>query len=279
MGASVTAVPTHREIEDRRLAVSMEAMARPGKDLADLTEVEFEEGLKRLKVVQHRIHRLLEEALVDGAHYGIPETSNGRQVFKKPMLYQAGAEELRRLLRYSVRKTTEDLITVVPPSPEEPEGFVSVVVERGVVDAAGRLCSLKRGACTSKEGRFRSNDGKGWTYKDAREKLHDILVMAEKRAAGLATREASGATAFLANEEEMDEAMESDRPITPWTAEERRVVKEAAMAKGVGRRAFAELVQRTLGRDEVGTGPDVMNLLDAIKKLPTPTAGQAGGDE
>lgn len=264
-----------RELDEQRFLATQEQLAGPGKDLADLSDAEFELGLERLKKVQVRIKRLLETALVEGGHYGNPETGNGRKAFKKPILYKAGAEELRRLMRYSLHRVVPDEITVVPPSDAEPLGYVAVVVELGVYDTVGRKLASKRAACTTKEGRFRTFDGKGWIYKDAREKLHDCLSMAEKRAGSQATSEASGATAFLANGEEMEEALDDDRPITPWTDAERAKVREAAQNKGLGRRSFEELVHRTLGRSQIGSGPDVVNILSAID--PAPANGHARG--
>lgn len=272
MGAA--ALP--RELDEQRFLATQDQLSRPGKDLADLSDVEFEEGLKRLKLVQHRIQKLLETALVEGAHYGNPETGNGGTAFKKPILYKAGAEELRRLMRYSLRRLSADEITITDPTPESPEGFVAVVVEMGLFDATGRLLAVKRAACTTKEGRFRKyGKNPGWTYDDAREKLHDCLTMAEKRCGTLLTCEATGATAFLANGEEMESALEeAERPITPWTDAEKKAVYAKAAEKGIGRKAFAALVLKELGRAAVGTGPDVVNLLSAIARW-TPGTGEA----
>lgn len=272
MGAPTLAMDLDRE----RFQVTQEQLSRPGKDLADLSEVEFEEGLKRLKTVQQRIQKLLETALVEGGHYGNPDTYDGGKAFKKPILYKAGAEELRRLMRYSLRRLGPDVVTVLAPTPEDPQGYVSVVVEMGLYDATGRLLAVKSAACTTKEGRFRKYGKQGgWTYDDAREKLHDCLTMAEKRCGTLLTCEATGATAFLANGEEMESALEeAERPITPWTDAEKKAVYAKAAEKGIGRKAFAALVLKELGRAAVGTGPDVVNLLSAIARW-TPGTGEA----
>lgn len=240
--------------------------------LADLTDSEFERGIARLKSVQARMGRILDEALVEGAHFGNPKTGNGRTAFKKPILYQAGAEEMRRLLRYQVVRVEGQ-----PDQIDTTAEFCSVLVQRAIIDATGRILAVRSGACNTKEKRFRSYDGSGWTYKDARECLHDCVAMAEKRVAVLLTREVSGATAWLAAEDEMEEANggEADKPITPWTPEEKRAVIDAATAKGLGRGSFMRLVQATLGRAEVGTGADVMALLDAVKKYEKPAKAPA----
>lgn len=256
--------------ESRALAV----LNARGKDLADLTDAEFEAGLARLETVQHRMQRLLETALVEGAHYGNPKASNGKLAFKKPILYQAGAQELRRLMRLNLSRTKDDQVT----STSE---YVEAIVTLGIYDQGGRFIVERRGTCNSKEKRFKKYDGQGWIYGDAREVLHDVIAMAEKRAAGLCTLEASGATAFLANGEEMDAALTDDTPITPWTAEEKKIVYEAAAKKSVGRQAFAELVHKTLGRAQVGTGDDVQLMLAAVKAYEAPKTqkGDAAEDD
>lgn len=251
----------------------------PGKDLADLTDAEFNAGLERLQTVQRRIRRLLETALVEGGHYGNPKDSRGRVAFKKPILYKAGAEELRRLLRYTLRRVEPDEVTIQAPSADDTFGFVSVVVLLGIYDATGRLLAVRAAACNTKEPRFRKYDGSGWIYQDAREQLHNCIAMAEKRAGALLTCEASGATAFLANEEAMAEALDEDKAMAPWTDGERTLVRQAAGRKGIGRRAFEELVHRTLGRDQIGTGPDVLSLLEAIEKYqPAESSAEQVGD-
>lgn len=250
---------TALDLERNRERVSLEAMQPVPTDLADLTDAEFEGGLKRVKVRQERMARILKESLVEGAHYGNPET-NGRKAFKKPILFKAGAEELRTLMRFYLERVKDDVVIATPD-------FCSVTVTLGIFDRFRRLLAVKAGACTTAEKRFQRFDGKGPTWKDAREELHNCTAMAEKRAGGLVTCEVTGATAFFANAETMDEVLEGqeDTVITPWSAAEKKEVYAEAAAAGIGRNAFAKLVMKTLGRAQVGTGIDVAKLRDAIK--------------
>lgn len=255
-------------VDQRREATTIAVMNSRGKDLAEMTDAEFDLGLVRLKTVQLRMHRVLDTALVDGAHYGNPKDKSGRDAFKKPMLYKAGAEELRRLMKLRLTRTKPDDVIATAE-------YVEARVTLGVVDAAGRFLCEKAGACSSKEKRFQKFGEKGgWIYDDAREVLHVVIAMAEKRAGSLVTLEASGATAFLSNAEEMVESLEEDKPIIPWSDEEKQQCYDLAAKKSVGRKAFAKLVLDTLGRREVGTGDDVKQLLAAIEAFMPPAPKQ-----
>lgn len=251
---------------------ALEAMKARGKDLADLSESEFEAGLQRLETVKARMMRILDVALVKDAHYGNPKDKNGREAFKKPILYQAGAQELRRLMRLNVSRTKDDEIISTPE-------YCQAVVTLGIYDSGGRYICERKGACSSVEKRFKRFDGKGWIYDDAREVLHVVVAMAEKRAAGLLTLEASGATAFLANGEEMQDALaEDEKPISPWSDEEKKQCYAAAAKRGVGRDAFAALVLKTLGRATVGS-EDVPRVLAAIAAWTPETKGDEQEDD
>lgn len=252
--APVAEVMTH---QPDRETTAIARLNERGKDLADLTDAEFQRGLERLKTVQTRMQLLLATALVEGAHFGNPKDDKGREAFKKPILFQAGAQELRRLMRLNLSRTRDDQIV----STEE---YCEAVITLGIYDGTGRFIVERKGACNSREKRFKKFGGGGWIYDDAREVLHVVIAMAEKRAASLCTLEASGATAFLANGEEMEEGLADDKPITPWTDEEKKSVYERAGKKSIGRKQFSTLVMETLGRAEVGTGEDVARLFAAI---------------
>jgi hypothetical protein len=255
------------ELDNRRRAVTEALSDQRGKDLADLTDAEFLEGVRRVKLVQSRMQTLLQEVLVQEVHFGNPNNA-----FKKPILLKAGAEELRRLMRLTVRRAEPDEIV----SSAE---FVSVVVTLGIYDAVGRLLGTHRAACTTKEKRFKKFNGQGWTFDDAREVLHDCLAMAEKRAASGLTCEVSGATGFFANAEAMAAELDDDKVITPWTKEEKARVYETASKKKMSRNEIAALVLATLGRAQVGSGDDVDLLIAAIKTWERPKkASEASAD-
>lgn len=259
-------------LDERRRRVTEALSDQKGKDLADFTDVEFNDGLRRLKLVQSRMTTILDQVLVEGAHFGNPKDTRGKEAFKKPILLKAGAEELRRLLRYSLRRVAEDQII-------ETAEYVSVIVTLGIFDSVGRLIATRRASCTTKEKRFLKFDGTGPTFADARECLHVCLAMAEKRAGGLLTCEVSGATAFLANADAMADEEEEDTPVSPWTADEKKRVYEAAAKKRMGRKEIAQLVTDTLGRSQVSSGDEVEMLIAAIGAWERPEkASEASAD-
>lgn len=245
------------EMQPEREAATLALKNRPGYDIATLSDQEFEQGLERLKVRQQRMQRILDTVLHDGIHYGNPKNA-----FKKPMLLQPGVEELIKLFRLSPKHGH-------PPIIEATEQFTSVTVMIEIYDSMGRLLAARSGSCNTIEKRFEKKSEKGgYTYKDAREMVHNCQAMAEKRALKLAVSAATGATAFFANEEEMAEALAEDVPEpTPWTTEEIKAVQKAAVAAGLKTRDdLKAFVSATLGREFVATGEDVATLLIALGK-------------
>lgn len=223
-------------------------------DIASLTESDFARGLERIETSKVRMARILDSVLVKDAHYGNPNNA-----FQKPILFQAGAEELSKGFRLQIHATAPDSLTVQPD-------FVQVTVHRAIYDISGRMIDQTTASCSTKEKRFKKRNGSGFVYEDARECLNDCYAMAEKRAKVRLVRSALGLTAFLANGEEMEDATEQDRPLTPMTDEERKKVYDAAQRAGLGKKAFTEFVHATLGRTEIGTGDDVTALLAAFAK-------------
>lgn len=247
------------------------AVARADADLGALTEPEFERALTKLDTRKKRMARILDSYLVPNAHYGNPVTKSGRPVFQKPILYRAGADELG--ISFGLEVVTE---VDRPDSIVEGPDYCSVTVRRAICDRTGRVIDRTVASCTTKEKRFKKTDGSGYTFEDAREALNDLHAMAEKRAKVRLVVTALGIGAWLAAEEEMESAIEQDeKPLTPWTDEEKRTVYAAANAKGIGKRAFLAMVQSTLGRDKVGTGADVQQLLAVIATWEKPAKTDA----
>jgi hypothetical protein len=253
-----------RDLQLTRSEAHQDFMTQPGKTLADLSETEFEDGLKRLTLMHDRMQKIFATVLKDGVHYGNPEV-NGRKAFKKPMLYQAGAETLRNLTRLSLRHMQQS------PMIEHSAEHVNVVVLMGIYDAVGRLIATRTASCNSIEKRFRKYDGRGWVYDDPRSEIHSCLAMAEKRCGAFLTKEATGATEFFANEEQIPGADEEDRPITPMTADEKRSISQAALNRQMNRGQLETLIVNELGRLQVGTGPEVKRVLDKIAQWQAPT--------
>lgn len=258
-------------LQEDRQAANLQPL--PDHDLvADMPEEDFERALVRIKTRQSRMQKIIDTVLIEGAHYGNPTDSRGNKAFKQPILLQAGAEELRNFFRLTPRHLEPMQIT-------ESAAYVSVTVMLGMYDGAGRLLGTKPGSCNSMEKRFRKFNGNGYTYTDAREVLHDCIAMAEKRANTRLTREVTGGTAFFANRDEMEDGLEpDDKPITPWTDVEKKQVYAAAQKKGLGRSAFAKLALEALGREQIGSGEDVAQLMEAIAKYQKPRGPKAVAD-
>jgi len=246
------------------------ALARPDADLGALTESEFEHALAKIETRKKRMDRILESHLVPNAHFGNPVTKGGTPVFAKPILYRAGADELAVTFGLQIIAEVDRPDTIV-----ENSEYCSVTVRRAICDRAGRLIDRTVASCTTKEKRFKKTNGSGYTFEDAREALNDLHAMAEKRAKVRLVVTALGLGAWLAAEEEMEASLDAtpdEKPLTPWTDEEKRQVYDAANAKGMGKKTFLALIQSTLGREKVGTGADVQQLLAAIAAWEKPTA-------
>jgi hypothetical protein len=245
----------------REAATQLILANRAGFDLATLSDDEFEQGLAKIATRQKRMARILETVLVDGVHYGNPKTKDGREVFPKPILYQQGAEELRNLFRLRLRHVEDPRII-------ETAEYVSVTVTVAIEDSVGRLSAPRSGNCNTMERRFERKDGKGYTYKDAREMVHQCLAMAEKRAAAFSTKEVTGASAFFATQDEdaMLQHLAEAETDEPWTEEQRQKFYAEARAAGIKTKdQLAELVKEAIGEGEVGQ-KDVPKLYEALER-------------
>jgi len=260
-------LPTAEEagtaLEIRREAASMEIANRPAATLATMSDEDFERGIAQLKLQQARMLRLLDEVLVENVHYGNPN-----KAFKNPILMQAGAEELRRLLRLTTRELDRETVVTAE--------YCSCQITIGIYGPTGIPLATKQGACTSVEKRFVAKSGKGFIYTDAREVLHQVIAMARKRAEVLATREATGATGFLVGEEEMEKAVAeaesaADPGARPRTVEQQDQIIAGMKEIGIRTKSEAVAFQReALGAEryeaiEVFTQGDAAILLAAIQ--------------
>lgn len=270
----MTAAHAHTgPISDERPRTAVATTNETQSDIGLMSDKEFERAFQAVELRKKRVARILESFLIEGKHYGNPDVGNGRKAFQKPILYQAGAEELRSIFGWTP-------VEMAPPVIESSAEFVSVRVTIGIEDRNGRIIAIRGGACTSKEKRFKRRDGKGFTYEDARETLHDCVAMAEKRAGNLGTRAAAGLTGYLGaedDEENTQEAEQDNRPLTPWTEPEKARVFDAARAKGMTRGNLKQLTLDTLGRAEVGAGQEVDQLIAAIAQWTKPAPATAAG--
>src|SRR3990167_7038172 len=97
-----------RTRENERLSALAQT---PITDLATMSDDAFEAALRRAKIAKQRVARILDEVLVNGAHYGNPVGYNGKPVFKKPICYQAGAELLETTFRLTVYSVGDDQVS------------------------------------------------------------------------------------------------------------------------------------------------------------------------
>lgn len=238
----------------REQATLQQLAGREVFDLANLSDDQFADGLKRVKLRQKRAAELLGTVLVVNVHYG---TEDG--TFKKPILKKAGAEELRTLGRLT-------MVHLEPPLIVTGEDFVAVTCHVGHVDKFGQILAGKRRACNSREKRFKAKAG-GWTYSDAREAQNDCLAMAEKRAGTASIVEIFGLTAFFADEDAAVASVEArDRDDgTPWSADERAAfVLAASRVKVTGAEALQKFVADTLGETREVLQADLPQLFEAL---------------
>lgn len=244
-----------RALEVSREKAGLAALEAKQNDIVNLTDAEFEAGLERVLKRQQRMQRIIATALVKEVHYG---TAHG--VFKKPMCYKAGQEELRNLFGLKIVITEREVIQTAE--------YTSVWLTVACQDRAGRILAPRSGACSSLERRFKKFNGKGYTWEDARETLSDCLQMAEKRAGNLSTLEATGASAFLSAEEEIGEALADRGEEAPqaWTDEERTKFYADAKAAGIQtRNDLKRFILGVLGGEREVLSIDVPELYAALE--------------
>lgn len=263
-------------LQSQREAASHELVAKKQFDVANLSDEQFEQGLERIRVRQKRMQQILDTALIEGVHYGNPKTSQGREVFPKPILYQAGAEELRNLFRLQLVRVGEAVVI-------ETKEYVSVTVTMAVMDGAGRILAPRTGNCNTLEKRFEKRGGGGWTYSDAREMVHQCYAMAEKRAGVFATREVTGATGFFAAEDEMEKALEAREAEAagkqPLPARDRESFVGACKRAGIPEAEIEGFIETTLGEKRDLMVADVEPLRAALKEFKAKKAGAKKAEE
>lgn len=255
-------------LQEQRRAVSEATLADTGFDLASLTDEQFDGGLQRIKVVYERAKRVLATVLVPGVHFGNPVDRNGNEAFQRPILYKSGAQELRRFMKLRLHTVDKQIV--------ETEDYVSVVLEVVAMDTMGRIVGRSLGACNTREKRFRNRANAGWTYQDAREKLHDCLMMAEKRAGVAATLEASGATGLFADEDLLEEAIEDGRTAEQSrpevTPEQKKEMYRLALKRGFDATSFRNWLERENATGLTVYADQVMALIGILESAAPPAA-------
>lgn len=244
-----------RALEHTREQASLRLMEQKSYDIADIPEEVFAAGLERIQRRQERLQRIIGTVLIKGAHYGNPNNA-----FKKPILYKAGAEELRETFRLKAKTLAEDAQITAD--------FVSVTVTVGIFDLAGRQVAEETANCNSLEPRFRKFDKSGPTFADSRETVDNCTAMALKRARSRATMAACGASAFFANEDDMDAGLEArakGEEAERWSDEARKKFMDDARAAGVkSRRDLEALITKALGGERPVLTADIPKLYETL---------------
>ena len=244
-----------RALEHSREQASMKLLEQKSFDIADIPEDVFKTGLERIQRRQARLQQIIGTVMIKGAHYGNPNNA-----FKKDILYKAGAEELRETFRLKAKTLAEDAQVTAE--------FVSVTVTVGLFDLTGRQVAEETANCNSLEPRFRKFDKSGPTYQDARETIDNCTAMALKRARSRATMAATGASAFFANEDDMEAGLEArvkgDEP-ERWSDEARKKFMDDARAAGVkSRRDLEALITKALGGERPVLVTDIPKLYEVL---------------
>lgn len=230
--------------------------------LADMSDKEFDLALQRMQKTMVRQRAIMDTVLIEGTHYGNPLDRNANPVFKNDILYQAGADHL--VETFHCQWGIHEQGDVEEVSAE----YVRVTVRRILYDIRGRIMARGEGTCTSHEKRFRPNygDKSGFTWRDAREVLHDIRAIATKRCRVTTVIEGFGLRGFIGQEEGDDDEKKGGKPLEPWTEAERKNVFKEASAVGMDREDLKALAFKLFGRTNVGTGKEVADIITAIKK-------------
>lgn len=264
-GSTELARSTAVALDHQREAASRALAEQPGFDIATIPDIEFERGLERIKLRQVRMQRILDKALVDGAHYGNPVDRNNKKAFPRPILYRAGAAELASLFRLRVFQVSE-------PTEDARTDFFGVTVHLAIADSRGHVLREIHANCNTREARFRAGvDESGkprWVYKDPQEERHECWMMAEKRAFVALVIDATGAGAFFVSEEAMRQSTTPGAPAAPmpWTKEEKEFIYSVAKEAGITTGGeFGEFSTRVLGRAEIYTD-DVATLEAALRE-------------
>ena len=224
-------------IERHREGVTMATQTRPGYDIADLTDDEFEAGLQRERLRQVRVRKIIMNDLIEGEDYGaVPG-------IPKPFAWEGSADKLLARMRWTCQPVGEPALTIA-------EEYVMASVTVGIFDSMGRLLFSVPRSCSTMERRFQNQKTKKWKFGDPREATNEVVSMAFKRGKIAATLSAACAKYYFANASQLSE--EEDTTPDPWSPEQKQEFYQAAIKAGVrtGKQCEA-FIAETLGRGVV----------------------------
>lgn len=238
-GTAVERAAAHA-MDDERWARSQQILAeRAQRQLAEMSDDEFERQVALMKTARERIERVIRELFIPGKHFGNPELSGGGRAFQKDICYQGGADVIQQVFRLTVRMIGEPIVVA-------DEKWCSVTIRAGIYNQFGGELGQTIASCNTLEARFYKGNGNTPTWKrDPREKLNDCQAMALKRAAVRLSLAVTGGSAFFVSDEALAEALE----VEPCSAEEREQIRNAAIAKGMKSAQFWELALAVTGRE------------------------------
>ena len=239
------AIARRREEGNLEVLATREAFA-----LERLSDDEFKHALELAKTKQRRVKQVVMNLLEEDVHYGkVPG-------IPKPFAWQGAGDEIRRIYRWAARPSG-------PAHVEQSQEYVSAIVTVGVFDNVGNLLLERSASCNTREKRFKNQKSGAWSYVDAREKLHECITMAEKRATLKCTLAAAGATTYFANPDGLDA---EDTP--PWTPEEKSAFQKAAAKAGIKSGAQLQtFVITTLGAERPVLQSDIPRLYEGLANL------------
>lgn len=218
-------------LDRHREGVSQALAMRPGFDLADLSEPEFEAMLERERVRQDRIRRIIKNDLVEGEDYGsVPG-------IPKPFAWEGSADKILIRMRWTCRPVEEPALTLT-------EEVIAATVTVGVFDSMDRLVHSVPRSCSTMERRFRNQKTKKWKFDDPREALNEVVAMAFKRGKVAATLSAAAAKHFFANPDQLGEGEDGGRE--PWTEEQWTKFKADCQTAGIKTRADYQALIKTV---------------------------------
>lgn len=229
---------TTQSLEDQRWERSQQILAeRAQRQLAEMSDDEFERQISLQKKALDRIQRVIRELFVRDKHFGNPAVGTGK-AFQKDICYQGGADLLQQTFRLHVEMIGEPIVVA-------DETWCSVTIRAGIYNQFGGELGQTIASCNTLEPRFYKGNGSTPTWKrEPREKLNDCQAMALKRAAVRLSLAVTGGSAFFVSDDALAEAFE----VEPCSAEDRTRIKKAARAKGMQSEDFWSLVLGFTGR-------------------------------
>lgn len=258
-GAERAAMALERQRFDASQAL---AENRRAFDIADLTEQQFQDLLKREQLRLTRLRQIIKNDLVAGKDYGIlPGTD-------KPSGWEGAADKINMRMRWTPRPLGEPHIIRTGDR-------LMVTMTVGVFNNMDQLVGSATRSCSTKEKRFRRKGLDKWKFEDPDETLNECVAMTFKRGKLAATFSAAGIKGDFAEEEVEDEGEVSE----PWSDDERKGWAVTAMKAGIPKEGLTAFVGQVLGGPRVPRKTDLPALSAAVAAYRKPGTKEAAAGE